>query len=126
MNPVKFVTRPIKHLADAVLMPFKALFVVGLCGVINWMTFSGQWWVKWVALGMGIAVVVAWARAARTLLLLAVVAWVGWKLHQRYGEAARQRFDDWVMRTQPAAAEVFDLMRSRAARERVVEPGRAA
>ena len=111
MNPLRFVLRPVKDLTDAVLMPFKAIFVVGLCGFINWMTFHGVWWVKWVALGMGIAVVVAFARAARTLLLLAVVAWVGWKLHQRYGDAARARFDDWVARNRPQAAEVLQVLR---------------
>ena len=111
MNPLKFVTRPVKNLADAVLMPFKALFVVGLTGLINAMTDHGTWWFKWVALGMGIAVLVAFARAAKTLLLLALVAWVGMKIYKRYGQAARQRFDDWVARTQPQAAEVLDAWR---------------
>jgi len=126
MNPLKSVLRPVTNLADAVLMPFKALFVVGLCAVINWMTFSGQWWVKWVALGMGIAVVVAWARAAKTLVMLALLAWVGWKVYQRYGEAGRARLDEWVRRTQPQAAEVLELLRSGDARSRVGDPGRAA
>ena len=79
MNPFAFVTKPVKHVADALIMPFKALFVVGLTGTINAMTFHGVWWFKWVALGMGIAVLVAWARAAKTLLLLALAAWVGMK-----------------------------------------------
>lgn len=126
MNPLSFVMQPVKNVTDAVVMPFKALFVVGLCGLINWMTFAGSWWVKWVALGMGIAVVVAWARAAKTLLLLALIGWVGWKIYQRYGDTARARFDEWVARTQPQAAEVIDLLRSRGAREKVIDPGRAA
>jgi hypothetical protein len=41
------------------------------------------WWFKWVALGMGIAVLVAFAKAARTLLLLALVTWVGTKIYKR-------------------------------------------
>lgn len=126
MNPLSFVMQPVKNITDAVVMPFKALFVVGLCGLINWMTYAGSWWVKWVALGMGIAVVVAWARAAKTLLLLALIGWVGWKIYQRYGDTARARFDEWVARTQPQAAEVIDLLRSRGAREKVIDPGRAA
>ncbi len=126
MNPLSFVMQPVKNITDAVVMPFKALFVVGLCGLINWMTYAGSWWVKWVALGMGIAVVVAWARAAKSLLLLALIGWVGWKIYQRYGDAARARFDDWVARAQPQAAEVIDLLRSRDAREKVIDPGRAA
>ena len=68
MNPLKFVTRPVKDLTDAIVMPFKAVFVVGLTGLINAMTYHGVWWFKWVALGMGIAVVVSLERAAKTLL----------------------------------------------------------
>lgn len=115
MNPLRFVTRPVENLIDAVVMPFKALFVVGLCWFINSMTTPGNWWFKWVALGMGIAVLVAWARAARTLVGLAVVAFVGWWLYRRYGTEARQRFDDWVARTRPETAQVFELVRGGAA-----------
>ena len=112
MNPIRLVTRPVKHLADAIFMPFKALFVVGLCGFINWMTFHGTWWVKWVAFGMAIAVIVSLARAAKSLLLLALVAWAGWKIYQRYGAEARTRFDEWVARTQPQASQVIEALRS--------------
>ncbi len=111
MNPLRFVTRPVENLIDAVVMPFKALFVVGLCFAINSMTNPGHWWFKWVALGMGIAVLVAWARAARSLVGLAVVGFVGWWLYRRYGADARQRFDDWVARTRPETAQVFELVR---------------
>ncbi len=112
MNPLNFVARPIRNLADAVLMPLKALWVVGLTGFINYVTYSGQWWFKWVAFGMAIAVLMAWARAAKTLLLLAVVGFVGWKIYQRYGAQARQQFDDWVARTQPQTAQVLQVLRS--------------
>ncbi len=126
MNPLRFVTRPIKDITDAIFMPFKALFVIGLCGFINWMTFHGTWWVKWVALGMGVATVVALARAARTLALAALIAWVGWKIYQRYGEQARSRFDDWVNRTQPQAAQVMEVLRSPTARNQAIDNGSAA
>ena len=116
MNPLKAVTRPVRNLVDAVVMPFKAVFVVGLCFAINALTSPGHWWVKWVALGMGIAVLVAWARAARTLFTLALVAGVGWWLYRRYGEAARQRFEAWVARTQPQTAQIFDVVRGGAMR----------
>jgi hypothetical protein len=112
MSLFKFVTRPVRNLTDAIVMPFKAVFVVGLCGVINAMTYSGTWWVKWVALGMGIATVLAFARAAKTLLVLALVAWAGMKIYQRYGQAARERFDDWVSKTQPDAAGVLAALRA--------------
>ena len=111
MNPIRMVTRPIKNLTDAIVMPFRAIFVTGLCAFINWMTFNGHWWFKWVAFGMGIAVLVAFARAARTLFLLGLVAWGGWWLHKRYGDDARRTFDDWVRRTQPQAQEVLLALR---------------
>jgi hypothetical protein len=110
MHPLRFLFSPITDLTRAVLLPFKALFVVGLTGTINALTYHGVWWFKWVALGMGIAVLLAFARAARTLLLLAVVAWVGWKLYLRHGEEARRRFEDWVAGTQPKAAEVLAVL----------------
>ena len=112
MNPFKFVTQPVKNLADAVLMPLKALWVIALTGAINAMTYHGQWWFKWVAFGMGIAVLMAWGRAARTLLVLALVAWVGMKIYKRYGTQARQQFDDWVARAQPHAAQVLQALRA--------------
>ena len=40
MNPFKIVTRPVKDVAEALVMPFRALFVVGLTGLINAMTYS--------------------------------------------------------------------------------------
>ncbi len=112
MNPLSFITRPVRDLTQAVVMPFKALFVVGLTGTINAMTYHGTWWFKWVALGMGIAVLVAFARAAKTLLILALVAWVGMKIYRRYGEQARTAFDDWVAKTQPQAAQVLQALGS--------------
>ncbi len=115
MNPLRsFISplfSPLTDITRAIVMPFKALFVVGLTGLINAMTYHGVWWFKWVALGMGIAVLVAFAKAARTLLVLALVAWVGSKIYKRYGQAARQQFDDWVARTQPQAAQVVAMLR---------------
>ena len=112
MSLLSPLLRPVKNLTDAIFMPFKAIFVVGLCGLINAMTFHGQWWVKWVALGMGIAVLVAFARAARTLLTLVLVAWVGRWVYRRYGQQARDRYDDWVRSTQPQASQVMQVLRS--------------
>ncbi len=111
MSLLRTLTRPVRDLTDAVVMPFRALFVVGLCWLINAWTFSGHWWVKWVALGMGIAVVVAFARAARTLFVLLLLAWGGRWLYRRYGAAAKERFDEWAERTQPQAREVLHALR---------------
>ena len=112
MNPLRFIFSPIRDITQAVVMPLKALFIVGLTGFINAMTYHGVWWFKWVAFGMGIAVLVSFARAARILLLLALVAFVGYKIYQRHGQAARDRFDDWVARKQPQAAQVMAALRA--------------
>ena len=101
---------PVKDLWNLVAMPMKAVFVVGLCGVINWMTYSGTWWVKWVALGMGIATVVAVGKGLRTLLLLALIAWAGRAIYRQYGQAVRERFDAWVARTNPQWAQWHDVV----------------
>lgn len=98
--------RPIKDLSDAVTMPFKAVFVVGICWFINAMTSPGHWWVWWVALGMGIATLVAWARGLRTAAVLALVYFGGRWVYRRYGAQARDAFDAWVNRTQPRAGQV--------------------
>lgn len=111
MNPLSMIARPVRDLTQAVLMPFKALFVVGVCFAINWMTNPGHWWFKWVALGMGIAVLLAWARAARVLLLVALVAWVGRWLQRRHGRQMRQQFDDWVQRARPQTSQLLDILR---------------
>ena len=70
MNPFK----PIKHIIEAITFPLQALFVVGICFVVNWMTSPGVWWVQWVAFGMGIALLVKWGRAAKSILTTALFA----------------------------------------------------
>ena len=109
---LRSITGPLKDLTSAVVLPFKAVFVVGLTGFINWMTYSGTWWFKWVAFGMGIAVLLAFARAAKTLLLLALVAWAGRAIYRRYGADALHRFDDWVAEAKPQAAQVLAAVRT--------------
>ena len=101
---------PIKDLYRAVTMPFKAVFVVGLCWFISRFTHSGDWW-HWVAFGMGIAVLVSLAKGLRTAIVLGLVALVGWKIYQRWGGTARQRFDDWVRERQPQAVQVLAVFR---------------
>jgi hypothetical protein len=98
---------PIRDLGRAVTMPFKALFVVGLCALINAMTSPGHWWFQWVALGMGISAVVALAKGLRSALLLALVALAGWWLYRRYGAAARDSFAQWAAGAHPRAGDVL-------------------
>jgi hypothetical protein len=70
MNPLK----PLKVFTDAIALPIQAVITVSICALINYMVSPGYWWVKWVALGMGIAVLCAWARALKALVLTAGVA----------------------------------------------------
>lgn len=74
MNPINAVS----DLTKALTFPFKFVFVVGLCTAINWLTSPGHWWVQWVALGMGIALLCIWARALRTIVTAAAVAAIGY------------------------------------------------
>lgn len=112
MNPLNLITQPFGNLTRAIVLPFKALFVVGLCALINAMTSPGDWWFQWVAFGMGIAVLVAWARAIKSLVVLALVYFGGRWLYRKYGEDARQRFDDWAARTQPQTSQVMQALRA--------------
>jgi hypothetical protein len=42
--------------------------------VINWMTSPQYWWVKWAALGIGIAWVVSLLKVVRAMILLGGLA----------------------------------------------------
>jgi len=96
MNLLSFATAPINSLWDAIAKPFKALFVVGICYYINRVTSPENPWWHWVAFGMSIAVLAAWARAFKTIVLLAAVFYVGRWIFRTYGDAAKARFDEWV------------------------------
>lgn len=104
--------KPIRDLTRLVTMPFTALFVTGICWFINAMTSPGQRWWHWVALGMGIATVLAVGRGLRTLLALALAWWVGRALLRRYGPSVRAAFDAWMAREEPRWAEVVRAWQS--------------
>jgi len=65
-----------------------APFIFAMLFVINWMTTPGQWWIQWVALGMGIAWVIALLRVFRAFLLLGGLAALGawWVNRSRKGD----------------------------------------
>lgn len=104
MNPLRFVTSPISTLTRAMTAPLNFIFVVGLCFFINWMVSPGNWWVKWVAFGMGIAVIVAWARALKLLFVVAVFAAIGYFIYKRYGAEAKAKYDAWRKDGEPKQA----------------------
>jgi hypothetical protein len=64
---------------------FLGPLILLLLFVINWMTFAGDWWVRWAALGIAIAWVISLFRVLRAAILLggagALVAWLA-KRHQ--------------------------------------------
>ena len=55
--------------AKALGFVFKAPLILLLLLVINWMTFSGEWWVKWAAFGIGIAWVICLFQVIRAVVL---------------------------------------------------------
>ena len=73
---------PVSDLVKAVVLPIKAVFVVGLCFFINVFTSPGAWWFQWVAFGMAIAVLCVWFRALRVILAGAGVAGIAYLVHR--------------------------------------------
>jgi hypothetical protein len=78
MNPLK----PVKHVAEAIVFPFKALAIFFMCLGINWMTSPHHWWVQWVALGLVIAMVVKFAKALKALIVGGALAALAYALHR--------------------------------------------
>ncbi len=56
-----------------------APFILLLCLVINVMTSPGQWWVQWVAFGLGIAWVINFFKLIRDIVVLGGLGRV-WRL----------------------------------------------
>jgi hypothetical protein len=116
MNLFSFVTEPIDNLWDAFVRPFKALFVVALCYFVNRFTSPENPWWHWVAFGMAITVLFAWARAFKTIVFLLVIFYVGRWIYRTYGDAAKARFDEWVSASD-AAVGASETGRKREAKE---------
>ncbi len=68
--------RVLRALRFLVLGPAILLLLV----VVNWMTYDGDWWVRWAALGIGIAWVLSLFRVLRAVVLVgglaALIAWI--------------------------------------------------
>lgn len=62
---------------------FMAPFILLLCFVINVMTSPGEWWVQWVALGLGIAWVINFFKLMRDIVVLGGLAAFGAYLFNR-------------------------------------------
>jgi hypothetical protein len=59
----------VKKTVNAVGFLFKAPLILLFLFVINWMTFTGEWWFKWAAFGIGIAWVLSLFRVLRAIIL---------------------------------------------------------
>lgn len=53
---------------------FMGPVILAFLAVVNWMTYTGEWWVKWAALGIGLAWVISLLRVIRMLLLVGGLA----------------------------------------------------
>jgi Sec-independent protein secretion pathway component TatC len=59
----------VRKTAQALGFLFKAPLILLLLFVINWMTYTGEWWFKWAAFGIGIAWVISLFRVIRAIVL---------------------------------------------------------
>jgi hypothetical protein len=76
-----FLFRTYRALRFLVLAPF----ILVILFFINWMTFTGEWWVKWAALGIGIAWILSLFRVMRAAVLAGGLAALFAYLAQRKG-----------------------------------------
>jgi len=67
----------------AVTFLFMAPFILAVCFIVNWMTYHGDWWVRWVALGLGIAWFASLFRVIRAVVILGGIAALATYLAQR-------------------------------------------
>jgi hypothetical protein len=59
--------------------------IVAMLFVINWMTWSGGWWVQWAAFGIGIAWVISLLRVIRAVIVAGGLTALGAYLLKRQG-----------------------------------------
>jgi hypothetical protein len=71
------------HTFRAVKFLFMAPLILAFLVVINLMTWSGEWWVQWAALGLGIAWVLSLFKVVRGVVLAGGLAALGAYLMNR-------------------------------------------
>jgi hypothetical protein len=69
---------------SAVKFLFVAPLILAMCFVINLMTSPGDWWVQWVALGLGIAWVISLFRVVRAIVVVGGLAALAAYLAKRH------------------------------------------
>ena len=65
------------HTLRAVKFLFMAPLIVAFLVVINLMTWNGEWWVQWAALGIGIAWIFSLFRVLRAIAVAGGLAALG-------------------------------------------------
>jgi hypothetical protein len=76
----------------AVAFLIKGPLILAMLLVINWMTTPGHWWVRWAALGIGIAWVMSLLRVLRAVIVAGGVAALAYLLYR----AAGRRVPGWI------------------------------
>ncbi len=69
-QPFRFMFKTLR----AIRFLFMGPVILAILAVINWATYSGEWWVKYAALGIGIAWVISLLRVLKALLLVGGLA----------------------------------------------------
>lgn len=62
---------------------FMAPLILALLLVVNIVTWNGEWWVQWAALGLGIAWVITLFRVVQAVVLMGGLAALGAYLGRR-------------------------------------------
>ena len=109
MNALSLITSPITYITRALTYPFKMVFVVSICALVNYLTSPAVWWVQWVVIGMGIGLVAVWARAIKTLVAAIGIAAIAYFAYRWW---KNRREPDAISRT---LAEVKPFMNKTAA-----------
>jgi hypothetical protein len=66
--------KEIRETWQALQFVFTGPLILLFLFAINWMTSPGNWWVQWVALGIGIAWVVSLLRVLKAILVVGGLA----------------------------------------------------
>jgi len=96
---------PLRRVKFLIMAPF----ILGLCFVINLMTWSGEWWVQWVALGLGIAWVINLFKLIRDVILLGGLAPREWLVPAGVGGLVVLAVAFFVWRAQEGLGSLFSV-----------------
>jgi hypothetical protein len=73
----------VPHLFGSITFLFLAPLILLFLVVVNLMTWNGEWWVQWAALGLGIAWFINLFKVVRTIVLAGGLAALGAYLYRK-------------------------------------------